>query len=74
MKRPFIPAGLLLAVAGFAALVHPRLEMPARKTEVEVAGQKLKIETRRIITIPALFSGALIVAGAVFIVFGPRRF
>jgi len=47
--------------------------MPARKTEVEVVGQRLLIETRRIVTIPPILSGLLIVAGIGLMVLGPRK-
>ena len=65
--------GLLLIAAGLAALIHPRLKMPARKTEVEVIGQKLEIETQRIVTIPGIVSGLVIVAGAGLILLDTRK-
>ena len=73
MKGLLALIGLLLIVAGLAALIHPRLKMPARKTEVEVIGQKLEIETQRIVTIPGIVSGLVIVAGAGLILLDTRK-
>lgn len=73
MKKPLTLFGALLILLGLAALVHPRLKMPAHKTEVEVIGQKLEIETQRIITIPGIVSGLVIVAGAGLILLDTRK-
>jgi hypothetical protein len=73
MKGLLALVGLLLIAAGLAALIHPRLKMPARKTEVEVIGQKLEIETQRIVTIPGIVSGLVIVAGAGLILLDTRK-
>ena len=73
MKGLLALVGLLLIAAGIAALIHPRLKMPARKTEVEVIGQKLEIETQRIVTIPGFVSGLVIVAGAGLILLDTRK-
>jgi len=64
MRRGLTLVGVLFILVGSAALVHPRLKMPARKTEVEVIGQKLEIETQRIITIPAVVGGLVFISGA----------
>lgn len=73
MKRSTTAVGTVFVLLGLLALIHPRVELPARKTEVQVVGQKLLIETRRIITIPPILSGLLIVAGISLMVFGPRK-
>lgn len=73
MKRARTLAGAVLVLLGLLALIHPRVEMPARKTEVQVVGQKLLIETRRIVTIPSILSGLLIVAGMGLMLLGPRK-
>ena len=73
MKRVPTLFGVLLILFGLAALIHPRLKMPARKTEVEVIGQKLEIETQRIIEIPGIVSGLVIVAGAGLILLDTRQ-
>jgi len=72
MKRARTLAGAVLILLGLLALIHPRVEMPARKTEVQVVGQKLLIETRRIVTIPSVLSGLLIVAGMGLMLLGRK--
>jgi len=69
----FTVIGVLFILAGLAALVHPRVKMPARNTEVTLVGQKLIIKTQRIITIPAVVGGLFIVAGAGLILLDTRK-
>ena len=73
VKRARTLFGAVFIVLGLIALIHPRVEMPARKTEVEVVGQRLLIETRRIVTIPPILSGLLMVAGIGLMLLGPRK-
>ena len=73
MRRARMLIGAVFILLGLLAWIHPRIEMPARKTEVQVLGQKLLIETRRIVTIPSILSGLLIVAGMGFMLLGPRK-
>jgi len=72
MKTATMILGAVLILLGLVTLFHPHMEMPAKRTEVQVLGQKLLVETRRIVTIPPLLSGLLIVAGAGLVVLGPR--
>jgi hypothetical protein len=72
MKTTTIVLGAVLILLGLAALIHPRVDMPAKRTEVQVLGQKLLVETRRVVTIPPILSGLLIAAGLGLIIFGPR--
>jgi hypothetical protein len=65
--------GAIFIIVGIIALIHPRIVMPARKDEVEVSGQKLLIETQRIVDVPWYLSGLMVVAGAGFILLGPRE-
>jgi hypothetical protein len=62
--HPIAIVGILLAVAGIAALLHPQVAMPAKKQEIQVGEGKAIIETRRIVTFPRGFSVLLILAGA----------
>jgi len=73
MKGILAIVGLVLIVAGAVTLFRPRVKMPARKTEVSVVGQKLIVETQRIVTIPPIVSGLVIVAGAGLILLDTRR-
>jgi uncharacterized membrane protein HdeD (DUF308 family) len=67
--HPIAIVGILLIVAGVAALIHPQLSMPAHKEEIPVAGGKAIIETRRIVTFPKTFCALLVFAGAAQIFF-----
>ena len=73
MKHPMAPAGILFIALGIAALIHPRLVMPAKRSERQESNQRVLIETRRIVTVPWYLSGLLILAGAGFMLLGPRK-
>ena len=38
--HPIAIVGILLVVAGIAALIHPQMSMPAKKEEIQVASGK----------------------------------
>lgn len=61
--HPIAIVGVLLVAAGMATLIWPQVSMPAKKQEVELAGGKAIIETRRIVTFPRPFGILLILAG-----------
>ncbi len=73
MKGILTLVGLLLIGVGLVALIHPRVKMPARNTKVDVVGQTFIIKTQRIVTIPGIVSGLVIVAGAGLILIDTRR-
>ena len=73
MKKFFVTLGIVLLLIGAATLIHPELKMPADKREVNVEGQKLIINTRRIVTVPAVLSGIVIVAGVALVFAGARK-
>lgn len=73
MKKLFVTLGVVLLLIGAATLIHPELKMPADKREVNVDGQRLIINTRRIVTVPAVLSGIVIVAGVALIFAGARK-
>jgi len=56
-------SGVLFVVFGIAALVHPNVMMPAKKQELEIAGNKVLMETRRVVEIPKVLGVLLVVAG-----------
>jgi hypothetical protein len=73
MKKATMFFGAVLILLGLASLIHPRVDMPARRTEVQVLGQRLLVETRRIVTIPILVSSLLIATGAGLLMLGLAR-
>ena len=73
MKTFLVTLGVVLMLIGAVTLIQPELKMPANRREVDVAGQKLIINTRRIVTVPAALSGVAIVAGAALLFAGARK-
>ena len=73
MKKFLVVVGVVLMLAGAAALIRPELKMPAHRREVEVQGQRLIINTRRIVMVPALLGGLVIVAGAALVFAGVQK-
>ena len=43
--------------------LHPNVVMPAKKQELEIAGNKVIMETRRVVEIPKILGVLLVVAG-----------
>ena len=72
MKK-FLILGVVLMLIGVATLIHPEVKMPAKKREVDVAGQKLIINTQRIVMVPPVLSALVIVAGAAVVFIGTRK-
>ncbi len=73
MKKFFLTLGVVLMLLGAGTLIHPELKMPADQREVNVEGQKLIINTRRIVTVPAVLSGIVLVAGVALVFAGARK-
>lgn len=71
--HPYVVMGILFIALGIAALIHPNVGMPSKKNEIEIGGTKTIIETTRIIEIPRIFSGLLLLAGGSFIFLSTRK-
>jgi len=69
----FIGAGVLLIVLGIYAIRRPNLLMPAKRETLQIAGQKVVMETRRVVTIPRPLSGLVIVSGGGLILLGIQK-
>jgi hypothetical protein len=67
---PWIVVGGLFLLLGLAGLVHPRVVMPAQRSEIEVGSQTIKMETRRIVTVPRVLAILMIIGGAGLIYLG----
>jgi hypothetical protein len=55
--------GILFLALGIGGLVHPNIVMPGKKQELQIAGQKVIMETRRVVTVPGMLGVLLILAG-----------
>jgi hypothetical protein len=64
--------GILLVIAGLAALIRPSFALPAKRHEETVSGQRVLIETRRIVSIPRAASATELVLCVGLIFFGSR--
>lgn len=73
MKKFLVTLGVVLILIGAATLIQPEVKMPSNQREVDVAGQKLIINTQRIVTVPAVLSGLAIVAGAGLVFVGVQK-
>ncbi|HEY6905101.1 MAG TPA: hypothetical protein VI216_12395 [Candidatus Acidoferrales bacterium] len=73
MKKFLLTLGVVLMLIGAATLIQPEVKMPSNQREVDVAGQKLIINTQRIVTVPAVLSGLAIVAGAGLVFVGVQK-
>lgn len=71
--HPYVVMGALFVALGIAALIHPNVSMPSKKSEIEIGGTKTIIETTRIIQIPKVFGILLLVAGGSFIFLSTRK-
>jgi hypothetical protein len=74
MSKPICLAGALFVALGIAGFVHPRVLMPAKTDVTSHDGEKVIIETRRIVRIPVLMSACALFAGAglIFLSFEKR--
>ncbi len=52
---------------GIGALIRPNVMMPAKRQDLVIQGQNVKIETRRVVAIPRPLSILVILCGAGFI-------
>jgi hypothetical protein len=68
-----VAAGVLVIALGVYGLVRPNLLMPAKRQTLQIAGQNVVMETRRIVAIPRPLSGLLIFGGLGLILMGIQR-
>ena len=72
-NKPFVALGILFVVLAAVTLVHPQFLMPGEKHAVQIGSQEVIMETRRVIVIPRVLSGCLVLAGGILIYAGFRR-
>jgi hypothetical protein len=71
--HPFVVLGILLIGCGIAALIHPNLSMPSKKRELQISGEKVIMETTRVVELPKVFSVLLLLAGGSLIFLSTRK-
>jgi hypothetical protein len=66
----FAIVGVVVIALGIAGLVHPRVVMPSSHREVEIGKRKVIMETRRIVDVPPILGGVIILCGAGMVFLG----
>lgn len=68
MKRKLLVlGGVALILLGIYGMFRPNILMPAKRQKLQIAGQDVEMETRRIIGVPRPLSGMVILSGAALI-------
>ena len=73
MRGIYTSVGVVLLVAGVAALIHPRWASPSNKKEVDIDNHKVIFETTRYTEIPKAWSGVAVVVGGALMFVGLRK-
>lgn len=68
-----IGLGIVVILVGLYGMVRPNLLMPAKRENLQIAGQRVLMETRRVITVPRALSALVMVCGAGLIFVGMQR-
>ena len=71
--KPISIIGVLLIIAGIAALILGEVSFTRRETVVQVGDAKLEAQTKDTYPIPPIASIAAIAAGVVLVVVGYRK-
>jgi len=71
--KPIAIIGVLLIIAGVAALVLGEVSFTKRETVVQIGDAKIDAETKDTYPIPAIAGIAAVVAGVVLVVVGYRK-
>jgi hypothetical protein len=72
-SKLFAGCGVVLILLGVYGMFRPNLLMPAKRENLEIAGQKVMMETRRVIDIPRPLSGLVIISGIGLILLGMQK-
>lgn len=68
-----IGGGIVVILLGLYAMVRPNVLMPAKREDLQIAGQRVVMETRRIVAVPRAFSALIIFCGVGLIFMGVQR-
>jgi len=71
--RPVTTVGVILAIAGLAALILPYIPFTTQETVVELGPLEASAERERSLPIPPFVGIILLVVGAGLLVFGRSR-
>ncbi|MGH9864650.1 MAG: hypothetical protein ACRD4H_04475 [Candidatus Acidiferrales bacterium] len=68
-----VVVGVVLALIGVAALIHPRFSYRVEQHSQQVGSMKVFFETRKVIHFPLWFSVPILTIGAAFLIAGLRK-
>jgi uncharacterized membrane protein HdeD (DUF308 family) len=72
MKRFVMAIGVILAILGLVALVHPSFDYHKHEEVAKIGPITATVDKPERTTVPPIVAGVLLVAGAVLIVLSPR--
>jgi hypothetical protein len=72
MKRLVMALGLIFAILGLVAFLHPDFDYHKREEVVKIGRITATVDKPETARVPPVAAGALLIAGAILIVLGPR--
>lgn len=72
MKRFIVALGLIFAILGLVAFLHPNFAYHKREEVAKIGPLTATVDKPETARVPPLAAGVLLIAGAVLIVLGPR--
>jgi hypothetical protein len=72
MKRFVLALGLIFAILGLVAFLHPNFDYHKREEVAKIGPLTATVDKPETARVPPLAAGVLLIAGAVLIVLGPR--
>lgn len=72
MKRFVVALGIILVIVGLVAFVQPEFDYHKREEVAKIGPVTATVDKEQRATVPPVAAAALLIAGAVLIVLGPR--
>jgi len=72
MKRLLMALGLIFAILGLVAFLHPNFDYHKREEVARIGPVTATVDKPETARVPPEAAGALLIAGCVLIVLGPR--
>jgi hypothetical protein len=68
-----LAAGVLLILLGAYGIFRPNLLMPGKRQDLQIGGQRVVMETRRVVEVPRPLSGLVIFSGIGLVLLGLQK-
>ncbi len=72
-KTLWLALGVLLVLAGLAALVHPMISYRTDQRDIQIGSMKARLETRRIFPIPRVVGSMVVFSGIAIVLWGFKK-